>query len=118
MDGEDGAAGEPTDLGADARHGNGAAHGAAGVNMAKKIKRCCAAPRPQSVRELMEEFENSIDQSYRDARKLGATWYIEFSAPAKLVVTWPTTNAYRNGVARGLVRERHGHLRVEHKVRP
>ena len=33
MDGEDGPAGEPADLGADARDGDGAAHCAAGVTM-------------------------------------------------------------------------------------
>lgn len=69
-----------------------------------------------SVQQAMQDFEDSIEQSYRDARKLGATWDIDLSGPAALVVTWPTTNAYRNGVARGLVREHHGHLRVVHKV--
>ncbi len=76
-----------------------------------------AKTKPSSVQQAMQDFEDSIEQSYRDARKLGATWDIDLSAPA-LVVTWPTTNAYRNGVARGLVREHHGHLRVVHKVSP
>ena len=83
--------------------------------MAKK-KPCCAALRPPSVQQALQDFEDSIEQSYGEARKLGATWDVDFTAPAKLVVTWPTSNAYRNGVARGLVREFHGHMRVEHKV--
>ena len=87
--------------------------------MPKKAKPCCAPRRSQSVLEVLQDFEDSIEQSYRDARKLGATW--DHGPPGedgrhRLVVTWPTTNAYRNGVSQGLVREYHGHLRVEHKV--
>jgi hypothetical protein len=85
--------------------------------MAKKVKPCCAnLPSQQSVRETLEEFEDGIERSFMEAKKLGARWDFDADDSRLLVVTWPSTNAYRNSVARGLVYEHHAHMRIVHKV--
>lgn len=72
--------------------------------------------RKSSLRDNLLDAEAEMERAFQKAVELGATWRLDLSYPAKIVVTWPTTNAYRNGLTRGLVFERHQHLRVEHHI--
>lgn len=71
------------------------------------------------MREHLVDVESNVNSSLRPLKRMGATWV--WSPDAKtVIVTWPSTNVYKNAVARGRVFERlslYPHLIVRHEVR-
>jgi hypothetical protein len=71
------------------------------------------------MREHLADVDGCVNSALRRHRRMGATWAWSQNEPSTVIVTWPTTSAYKNAVARGLVFERfedYSCLLVRHEV--